>query len=102
LSDLGFKGRPTLELCKKVKRARELEAERNELNPSLILPDDAKGSRREKASLGLLKRVMRAPGTRLDIKQDEPIEEGDVEDSRQRLEESTRHTKRRVIDDSED
>ncbi|CAG8676116.1 21633_t:CDS:2, partial [Racocetra persica] len=53
LRDLGIKGRPTLEKCKKVRERRELEAELNSMDVGNIIADDVKEGRKARASRGI-------------------------------------------------
>lgn len=59
LEDLGVKGRPTLEKCKKVKKNRELEAELRAMDVDNIISDDVKESRKARASRGIFNPVRR-------------------------------------------
>ncbi|CAG8477632.1 26105_t:CDS:10 [Dentiscutata erythropus] len=64
LSDLGIKGRPTLEKCKKIRERRELEAELNSMDVGNIISDDIKEGRKARASRGIFnptgRRIIRA------------------------------------------
>ncbi|CAG8607801.1 43464_t:CDS:2, partial [Gigaspora margarita] len=64
LRDLGIKGRPTLEKCKKVRQRRELEAELNSMDVGNIISDDIKEGRKARASRGIInptgRRIIRA------------------------------------------
>ncbi|CAG8603009.1 2987_t:CDS:2 [Dentiscutata heterogama] len=64
LSDLGIKGRPTLEKCKKIRKRRELEAELNSMDVGNIVSDDIKEGRKARASRGIFnptgRRIIRA------------------------------------------
>jgi hypothetical protein len=45
LEDLGMKGKPTLDKCEAIKKERELKAELDSLDTSLILDTETKGGR---------------------------------------------------------
>jgi hypothetical protein len=75
LKELGMEGKPSLDKCEAIKKERELKAELDSLDTSLILDTETKGGR----STRLRNKAQSRPSYAIDIETSEEEEEEEEE-----------------------